>query len=104
MSPRRVKPRLGQMVVRGGWRSARLALRYASRYGLACEALGHPPTIKEYQGFHGVSQAQAYKEWKAWKVCVGEVSVLEAVSDEALSLRGLSEADREDALARWFAS
>lgn len=104
MSPRRRKVSLGRMIVAGGWHSTRVALRYASRYGLACEALGHAPSIAEYQEFHGLSRAQAYKDWKAWKSCVGEdLSVLDVVSDKALGIRGLSEADREDAIARWLA-
>ena len=102
MSPRTKKPTLAQMVVNGGWRNVRQALRYASRYGLACEVLGHAPTIAEYQRVHGLSVAQSYRDWKAWKACCGDVSVLEAVSDEALRSRGLSEADREDAIARWL--
>jgi hypothetical protein len=101
--PRKKRPTLSGMVIAGGWRNARVALRYASRYGLAAEALGHAPSIKEYQSFNGLSQAQAYKDWKAWKACVGDVSVLDAVSDDALRLRGLSEEDREEAVARWFA-
>lgn len=101
--PRRKKVTVGEMIVRGGLRNFRGALRYASRFGLACEALGHAPTIKEYQEFHGLAQAQAYKDWAAWKKCVPGYGVLEVVSDEALVARGLSEVDREDAIARWLA-
>lgn len=94
---------LGQMVARGGWRNARVALRYASRFGLATEALGHAPSVQEYQDFHGLSQAQAYRDLQAWKKCVPGFGVLEVVSDEALAARGLKEEDREDAIARWLA-
>lgn len=94
---------LGQMVMRGGWRTARQALRYASRFGLAAEALGHPPTISEYREFHGLSQAQAYRDLQAWKRCVPGYTVLEVVSDEALAQRGLKEGDREEAIAEWLA-
>lgn len=104
MSPRKKKPTLGAMIVAGGWHDTRVALRYASRYGLACEGLGHAPSIDEYASFHRLSRAQAYKDWKAWKRCVGDVSPLEVVSDEALAQRGMSESDREDAIARWLAS
>lgn len=104
MSPRKKKPTLGGMILAGGWHDTRVALRYASRFGLACQDLGHAPSIEEYRSFHGLSRAQAYKDWKAWKRCVGEYSPLEVVSDEALSQRGLSEADREDVIARWLAS
>lgn len=78
-------------------------MRYASRFGLACEALGHAPTIKEYQEFHGLKHAQAYRDWRAWRKCVPGYGVLEVVSDEALKARGLSEIDREDAIARELA-
>jgi hypothetical protein len=103
VSPRKKKPTLGGMILAGGWHDTRVALRYASRYGLACEGVGHAPSIEEYRSFHGLSRAQAYKDWKAWKRCVGEVSPLEVVSDEALAERGMSESDREDAIARWLA-
>ena len=104
MSPRKKRLTVAEMIRRGGVINFRGALRYASRYGLAAEGLKHPPSIKEYQEFNGLSQAQAYRDWKAWKACVGEYSVLEVVSDEALHSRGLSESDREDAIARWLAS
>lgn len=92
------------MILNGGVRNFRFALRYASRFGTAAEALGHAPSIVEYREFHALSQAQAYRDWKAWKLCVPEFGVLEVVSDEALAARGLSEEDREDQIARWFAS
>lgn len=98
--PRRKKVTAGEMILRGGLIAFRGALRYASRFGLASEALGHPPTIKEYQEFHGLSQAQAYKDWQAWRKCVPGYGVLEVVSDEALAARGLTESDREDVIAR----
>jgi len=103
VSPRKKRVTLGQMIVAGGFHDTRVALRYASRFGLACEILGHAPTIEEYQEVHGLSRAQAYKDWKAWKRCVGGYSVLEVVSTEALEARGLTEADREDAIARELA-
>jgi hypothetical protein len=92
------------MIVRGGLRNFQGALRFAARHGEACGGLGHAPTIKEYQEFHGLSQAQAYRDWQAWKRCVPGLSVYEVVSDEALEEKGLSEADREDAIARWLAT
>jgi len=101
--PRKKRVSLGEMVIRGGFHSTRVALRYASRFGLACEILGHPPTIEEYQEIHGLSRSQAYKDWKAWRRCVGEYSVLEVVSDEALMSRGLSDVDREDLIAQELA-
>lgn len=101
--PRRKKVTVAEMIRRGGLINFRAALRYASRFGLACEALGHPPTIKEYQEFHGLSQAQAYRDWQSWRKCVPGYGVLEVVSDEALAKRGLSESDREDAIARELA-
>ncbi len=104
MSGRRRKVTVSEMLVRGGYRNFRAALRYASRVGQACEALGHAPDIKEYQEFHGLSQAQAYRDWRGWKKCVPGFSVLEVVSTEALRERGLSEEDREDAIARDLAS
>jgi hypothetical protein len=103
MSGQRKKVTVGAMIQAGGLLSFRRALRFASRYGLACEALGHPPTIAEYQEFHGLARAQAYRDFQSWKKCVPGYSVLEVVSDEALKLRGLSESDREDAIARELA-
>jgi len=101
--PRRKKVTVGQMVVNGGWRSTRQALRYASRFGTACEILGHPPTIEEYQDVHGLSRAQAFRDQKAWRTCVPGYSVLEVVSDDALRQRGLSPEDREELIARELA-
>jgi len=104
MSGRRKKVTAGQMIARGGFRNFRGALRFASRHGEACGALGHVPTIREYQEYHGLSQAQAYRDWHSWKACVPGFSVLEVVSTEALTRRGLSEEDREEAIARWLAT
>jgi len=98
--PRRKRVTLGQMIVSGGWRETRQALRYVSRYGLACQALGHPPTIEEYRQFHGLSQAQAYRDQQSWRKCVPGFTVLEVVSSEALASRGLTEEEREDLIAR----
>lgn len=103
MSPRRRKVTAAEMIVRGGLRNFRSALRYASRFGEACGGLGHPPSIEEYQDFHALSRAQAYRDWQAWKRCVPEYGVLEVVSASALEYRGLSEADREDYIARELA-
>lgn len=103
MSRRRKKVTANEMIVRGGFRNFRSALRFAARHGEACAGLGHVPTIKEYEEFHGLSRAQAYRDWQAWRKCVPGFSVLEVVSDEALQYRGLSEEDREDAIARWLA-
>lgn len=104
MSPRKRKVTLPEMVRAGGWRNTRQALRYASRFGQAAEGLGHVPTIAEYMEFHGLSRAQAFKDQKAWRTCVPGYGVLEVVSAEALAERGLSEEDRESAIAEWLAS
>lgn len=98
--PRRKKVTPTEMIASGGLRNFRAALRYASRFGQYLEAKGVPPDIVEYQEFHGVSQAQAYRDWRAWKKCVPGYSVLEVVSSDALRRRGLSEVDREDLIAR----
>lgn len=99
MSPRRKKVTLGQMIRAGGWLNTRTALRYASRLGEACEGLGHVPTPEEYADFHSLSRAQAFRDQRAWRKCVPGYSVFEVVSSEALSARGLSEADREGIIA-----
>jgi len=92
-----------EMILQGGLRNFRSALRYASRFGEACGALGHPPTVKEYQEFHGLKPAQAYRDRQSWNKCVPGYSVLEVVSTEALEFRGLTELDREDFIARELA-
>lgn len=96
---RRKKVTLGEMIRTGGWLNTRTALRYASRFGMACEGLGRVPTAEDYAEFHGLSRAQAFRDQKAWRLCVPGYSVLEVVSSDALSARGLSEADREEAIA-----
>lgn len=103
MSGRRKKVTPTEMIRAGGLVSFRRALRFASRYGLACEALGHPPTVAEYHEFHGLARAQAYRDFQSWRKCVPDFSVLEVVSDEALKARGLSESDRESVIAEELA-
>jgi len=100
VSGRRKKITANRMILNGGYRNFRAALRYASRVGQFCGAHGYPPTVKQYQDFHGLSQAQAYRDAQAWKRCVPDYSVLEVVSTEALKYRGMSEEDREDVIAR----
>lgn len=96
---RRKKVTLAEMIRAGGWANTRIALRYASRFGMACESLGRVPSAEEYAEFHGLSRAQGFRDQKAWRKCVPGYSVLEVVSSEALSARGLSEEDREGVIA-----
>jgi len=103
MARRRPKVTLGEMIVRGGWRNTRIALRYASRLGAAAEILGHVPTPEEYAEVHGLSRAQAFRDQASWRKCVPGFTVLEVVSDDALRARGLSESDREDLIAKELA-
>lgn len=100
MSPRRRRVTVSEMLVRGGYRHFRAALRYAARVGQYVEVHRSAPDIKQYQAFHGLSQAQAYRDWRGWKRCVPDYSVLEVVSDAALRNRGLTDEDREDIIAR----
>lgn len=103
MSGPRKKITANRMILNGGYRNFRAALRYASRVGQYCGVYGKSPSVKEYQEFHGLSQAQAYRDLQSWKRCVPEYSVLEVVSTKALADRGLSEDDREELIARQLA-
>ena len=106
MSGQRKKVTASSMILRGGLMNFRRSLRFASRYGLAVDALhkelGRLPTLAEYQDFMGLSRAQAFREQQAWRACCGDVTVLEAVSGAALEQKGWTEDEREDAIARWF--
>jgi hypothetical protein len=93
----------GEMIVSGGLLNFTRAVRHASRYGLAAEALGHLPDLDEYREFIGISRAQAFREQQAWRRCVGDLGVLDVVSEEALASRGFTEQEREEAIAVWLA-
>lgn len=107
MSGQRKKVTASSMILRGGLMNFRRSLRFASRYGLAVDALhdelGRLPTLSEYQDFMGLSRAQAFREQQAWRKCVGpDLGVLDVLSAEALANKGVTEDEREDAIARWL--
>ena len=101
--PRRKKMTVNEMIRNGGLLNFKRSLRYAARFGEACEILGRPPTLSEYREIHGLSRAQGFRDQSAWRKCVPGLSVLEVVSDGALASRGLGEEDREDLIARELA-
>jgi hypothetical protein len=101
---RRKRLTANEMIRAGGFRNFRTALRHAARYGQACELEGKFLTLMEYQEFTGLGRAQVFREQAAWRACCGKVSVGEVVSSEALTRRGLTEADREAFIAEELAA
>ncbi len=101
--PERVRISTNEMIRNGGLFNFRRAVRFAARYGQACDLAGRLLTIEEYGEFVGLSRSQAFREQASWRACCGKVSVLEVVSAEALRSRGFSEAEREEAIARELA-
>lgn len=103
MSPRRAKLTANEMIRNGGLLNFRRSLRHASRYGQACDLASRLLTIEEYGEFVGLSRSQAFREQAAWRACCGRLSVVEVVSSEALEIRGFTEEQREDVIARELA-
>lgn len=92
-----------EMIERGGYANFIRAVRFSARYSGVAQELGHLPTLIEYQQARGMSVAQAYREQKAWRDCVGDdTTLLETIADKTIADGGWSEADREDAIARWL--
>lgn len=96
-------PSAAQMIEAGGMTNFARAIRFASRYSLACKKAGKGPlTMQEYIKWSGISRAHAYKEQVAWRACVGESNILEVLAHEAVVKAGWTEDQREAAIVRWL--
>jgi hypothetical protein len=93
----------GSMIANGGLTNFVRAVRFAARYSEACDGLGKLCSLDEYREFRGMSQAQAYREQRAWRRCVGkDLTVLDVISKAALRQKGWTEDERVEALGRWL--
>ena len=100
--PKRKKITAGSMIRRGGMTNFARAIRFAARYGEAVDALGSLCTLQEYRDFRGMSEAQMWRELRAWRACVPDYTILEVLSEMALKKKGLTEEDRIAAIADWL--
>jgi len=101
--PRRKRVTANEMIRNGGLINFTKAVAYAAQYGTACSEAGRLLTPDEYGEWVGLSRSQAYRQQRAWRACVPDHSVLEVVSEEALTARGFSEDQREEVIARELA-
>jgi hypothetical protein len=93
-------PSATEMIVKGGFLNFNRAVRFAARYGAECRKAGDVLTITEYAKAVGMTRAHCYREQQAWRKCVGNFTVQEILSEEALAGKGLTEDQREAAIAR----
>lgn len=95
-------PSAAEMIVNGGFLNFNRAVRFAARYGAECRKAGDVLTITEYAKAVGLSREHCYREQQAWRRCVGNVNVMEVISEEALASKGLTEDQRDAAIARYL--
>jgi len=93
-------PTAVEMIVNGGFLNFNRAVRFAARYGAECRKAGDVLTITEYAKKVGMTREHCYREQRAWRQCVGNLNVMEVINEEALAAKGLTEDQREAAIAR----